>query len=465
MNTTFKHICQRINLIPARAFGFLAALVLSQSVLAAGPMSSDTIAVGEVTIVLGKAYIEGPGRSRAAIKSGSAINVSDSIFTTANGHVHIRFEDGGLVSVRPGSRLDVVRYDYDKARPEQSSVKFNLQEGVTRSISGDAAKSARQRFRLNTPIAAIGVRGTDFVVSATDSTTRALVNEGVIVLAPYSDQCSAASFGPCDLNAVELTGTSLQIIELDGTAPTPRLLAAPHERNPGALRDEVQLALADSGAEDEAKDKTVTNEVYLESVASTRVSKEAANVVTPVAVTGPDFTPTAAVAAVELTDRQLVWGRWSDEQLSLERITLAYVDAKAGRAVAVGNEDHILFRNEDNGSRVDRGLGVVSFDLNSAQAFYSSDSGVVAMQVAGGSLDIDFDRSEFATALDLSHSLTGNVGFAANGSISEGGYFNSRNASQRIAGAVSTDGQEAGYFFEQQLLEGGIQGLTLWDAR
>ena len=87
------------------------------------------------------------------------------------------------------------------------------------------------------------------------------------------------------------------------------------------------------------------------------------------------------------------------------------------------------------------------------------------MQVAGGSLDIDFDRSEFATALDLSHSLTGNVGFAANGSISEGGYFNSRNASQRIAGAVSTDGQEAGYFFEQQLLEGGIQGLTLWDAR
>ncbi len=465
MNSIFYDIYQRIIPIPAWGIGFLVALFLSQAALAAGPTSGDTVQVGTVSIVLGKAYIEGPGRSREAIRRGSTIKVSDSIFTEANGHVHIRFKDGGLVSVRPGSRLDIVRYDYDKARPEQSSVKFNLQEGVTRSISGDAARSARQRFRLNTPIAAIGVRGTDFVVSATGSTTRALVNEGVIVLAPYSDQCSAASFGPCDLNAVELTGTSLQIIELDGSAPTPRLLAAPHERDPGTLRDEVQLALADNGGDDETDDKTATNEVYLESVTLTRVNREAASVVPSVAARTPDFTPAEPVAATALTDRQLVWGRWADDQLNLERITLAYSDAKAGRAVAVGNDDHILFRNEDNGTRVDRGLGVVSFELNSAQAFYSSGSGVVAMQVEGGSLDIDFDRSKFATALDLSHSLTGNVGFVANGSISEGGYFNSRDTSQRIAGAVSTDGQEAGYFFEKQLIDGGIQGLTLWDAR
>lgn len=464
MISTFNDTSRRVDRILTRSIGLLVVLLWSQFALAASPSISDTVTVGEVTMVLGKAYIEGPERSREALKPGSAINVSDTISTESNGHVYVRFTDGGLVSVRPGSRLDVVRYDYDAARPEQSSVKFNLQEGVTRSISGDAARSARQRFRLNTPIAAIGVRGTDFVVSATDSTTRALVNEGVIVLAPYSEQCSAASFGPCDLNAVELTGNSLQLIELDGTAPTPRLLAATHERDPGTLRDEVQLALQEN-TDDGADDKTLTNEVYLESVTPNRVSREAASAVPPAVAEIPDFTPEVPVAATALTERQLVWGRWADDNLNLERITLAYADAKAGRAVTVGNSDHILFRNEDNGSRVDRGLGVVSFELNSAQAFYSSDSGVVAMQVGGGSLDIDFDRSEFATALELSHSLTGNVGFSANGSISDGGYFNSTDASQRIAGAVSTDGREAGYFFEQQLLDGGIQGLTLWDAR
>ncbi len=453
-----------------RYLGLLCLVLAGQMSIAASPESSDTEQVGTVSLVLGNAYLESANHPRQIVKVGSVIKVSDRILTGANGHVHIHFIDDGLVSVRPGSRLDVVRYDYNEEKPEQSSVKFNLQEGVTRSISGEAAKSARQRFRLNTPIAAIGVRGTDFVVSATERTTRALVNEGTIVLAPYSNECSAASFGPCALNAVELTDSSMQLIELDGSAPSPRLLAAPHERDPGVLRDEVQLVIADSSDNDgnEAEDKTITNEVYLESVTSTRVTDEAATVVPTVVAVVPtvlEFTPDTPIAAAELTSRQLVWGRWADDNLDLERITLAYNDAREGRAVAVGNDDYILFRNQDNGTRVDRGLGVVSFDLNSAQAFYSSNSGVVAMQVEGGNLDINFDRSEFATQLNLSHSLTGNVDFIANGSISDGGYFNSRDESQRIAGAVSTDGQEAGYFFERQLLDGGIQGLTLWDAR
>jgi hypothetical protein len=47
----------------------------------------------------------------------------------------------------------------------------------------------------------------------------------------------------------------------------------------------------------------------------------------------------------------------------------------------------------------------------------------------------------------------------------DGGYFHSRTDGKIIAGAVSLDGSEAGYFFEQQLLQGDIQGLTLWNSR
>jgi len=248
MNHQFLDIYRHFMSIALRT---LLAIGISMScAVVANAQDSSAAQVGTVGLVLGKAYLESPHHPRELIKKGSVVRVSDSILTEANGHVHIQFIDKGYVSVRPGSRLDVVRYDYDEASPELSSVKFNLQEGVTRSISGDAAKSARQRFRLNTPIAAIGVRGTDFVVSATDRTTRALVNEGSIVMAPYSTECSVASFGPCDLNAVELTGNSLQIIELDGTEPPPRLLAAPHEREPGSLRDEVQLAIASNDPEE-----------------------------------------------------------------------------------------------------------------------------------------------------------------------------------------------------------------------
>ena len=107
---------------------------------------------------------------------------------------------------------------------------------------------------------------------------------------------------------------------------------------------------------------------------------------------------------------------------------------------------------------------MVSFSLASAQAFYSSETGVVAMQVTGGALDIDFQGNRFATILSLNHSATGAVDFLASGSLFDGGFFHSRSDTQNIAGAVSIDGTEAGYFFDKQLDNGSIQGLTLWGS-
>ncbi|MBT8147576.1 MAG: FecR family protein, partial [Gammaproteobacteria bacterium] len=429
--------------------------------------------VGEVSLVLGKAYIENGARDRHQIEAGSPVRVSDQILTGANGHVHVRFIDQALVSVRPDSKLEIVRYDYDTKNPDRSVVKFNLLEGVTRSISGAAAKNARQRFRLNTPIAAIGVRGTDFVVSASSDMVRALVNEGTIVMAPYSDQCSADTFGPCVNNAIELTGDSLQVLELDANSPsvTPAVLA----RNPALFREELRLAAVGSSDDDQSSDaenKSEGSEVYLEGVTSVRLAADARQAAlteqTSNAVSVVDFTPPAPVASQQLTDRQLVWGRWSwAEGLGdLERITLTSAEAEAGRDITVGNGWYGLFRDQNGGTaRVQSGLGVVGFSLSSAQAFYSSESGIVAMQVTDGALNIDFERRTFSTELNLQHASTGLIDFNAMGRIYSGGYFYDRSDMQNVVGAVSLDGQEAGYFFDKQLESGGIQGLTLWDSQ
>ena len=52
------------------------------------------------------------------------ISVGDEIETRANGHVHIRFIDDALVSVRPNSRLSIERYDFDASRPERPQSNF-----------------------------------------------------------------------------------------------------------------------------------------------------------------------------------------------------------------------------------------------------------------------------------------------------------------------------------------------------
>jgi len=177
----------------------------------------------------------------------------------------------------------------------------------------------------------------------------------------------------------------------------------------------------------------------------------------------PDFVPESPVPAAVLTARQLVWGRWSNVTTPSDRIALGYSDAEAGRKVSVGNKEFMLFRTENGPPEIASGLGPVSFELNSAQASYHTEAGTSPVQVRGGSLDIDFDTNQFATALELSHSALSAVNFQSSGRLYHSGYFYKHTENSHLAGAVSLDGSEAGYFFEQLLQTGTIKGLTLWD--
>ena len=189
-------------------------LILIVNLLFVSVSSAAHTFVGSTTMVIGSAYIEKNGHKKL-IRRGEKISVGDTIFTRSNGHVHIKFDDQGIVSVRPNSELVIEQYRYNVETPSLSTVKFNLIKGVARSISGHAAKAARARFRMNTPIAAIGVRGTDFIVSANDQSIKAFVNEGIIVVSPFSDLCSASTLGPCSAGAVELHGNKNQLLELN----------------------------------------------------------------------------------------------------------------------------------------------------------------------------------------------------------------------------------------------------------
>ncbi len=466
-------ISTQIFAISLAFFGWqLQALAIEPAVVSPG--GAPEPAAGQVSMVLGGAWLDTPGEDRRRIRIGAPIDAGDFVQTEPNGHVHIRFVDNALVSVRPDSRLEIVRYEYNRGNPAQSTVKFNLEEGVTRSISGDAATSARQRFRLNTPIAAIGVRGTDFVVSATQDSVRALVNQGAIVLAPYSEECTVEAFGPCAVNAVELSGNSERMLGFDIGAQAPQVLPAVHETNPDALRDDVDGAV-DEAAETE-QEITGANEAYLEGTANDRVSAGLASlsvdsqpvadpVPEPLPPSEPDFTPEVPFGDTENEARQMVWGRWAEGKGELERITYAYEVASEGRAVAVGNLEYALFRPDPEGSNVNSGLGTVDFDLSAAQAYYENGGNTVAMQVSEGELSINFDRNVFSTGLTLNHDLTGTVLFSADGRVYDGGFFRMNENGQQVSGAVTLDGAEAGYRFLKPLEQGNVSGLTLWDGK
>ena len=482
-----------VALIPASFMAvFPAGTAFADEAANSARVAEKEAAVGEVSLVLGRAYLERDGQ-RDKIVAGTKVSVGDRVFTEAGGHVHVHFIDDALVSVRPSSTLDIVRYDYDASQPQNSAVKFELSEGVARAISGDAAKSARQRFRLNTPIAAIGVRGTDFVVSANSRTTRALVNEGAIVMAPFSSECSSDALGPCATDAVELSQTNLQMLEIDDIARAPRLVANVSARSGAALVTGAGAVVASEGNAQEEDGDAIdlaqgvqvasttaaeldsgleTNDVYLESVANEKISNEVAIAASKAEASSEavaaisDYTPSVALSQADTSDSVLVWGRWGEGFSAGNLLSLNLAEARGDRSVTVATTSgFILYRDEPNGARVDSNLGVVKFDLNKAEAYYDSASGMVAMRVAGGNLEIDFIENAFATSLNLDHALTGAVDFTASGRIADGGYLRAKTDSQQLSGAVATDGSEAAYLFEQQLDQGSIQGLTLWGAQ
>ena len=472
--TTLKHfslstaLIFRSSKVMCKAKGLLLFWLMPSWLLAVGFVfasveGKDPSAVGTVSLVLGKAYIINADE-RNNIGQGSSISVGDRIYTESNGHVHIRFVDNALVSVRPRSTLTVQRYDFDPEKPSASAVKFELVEGVARSISGDAAKAARQRFRLNTPVAAIGVRGTDFVVSADSRSTRALVNEGAIVMAPFSSLCSTEGLGPCSQNAVELASNAFQIIEMSSSSLMPSVASEQSLSRFADLRDRFKLALAPVGSSD--SDQADASTVYIEAAATAQV-REASSASIAIADSESagkmiDFTPSSQLSAGDISDSQLVWGRFGvgsgqGELLSVDRLV-----ATEGRNVTIAASNYLLYRAEPSGARMAPNLGAVGFELDSAQAFYTSDHGMVSMRVDSGVLNVDFLKSEFFTSLKLDHTLTGTVDFIGGGRVADGGYLIGLDSGQSLLGAAATDGSEAGYFFERTLGAGSISGLTLW---
>jgi hypothetical protein len=320
---------------------------------------------------------------------------------------------------------------------------------------------------LNTPVAAIGVRGTDFVVDADFRSTRALVNEGAIVMAPFSASCSVDGLGPCGGNAVELAGNSFEVVEISGSNILPRTETDRPLSQVVDIQDRFRLfgPSADNSGEESDQDKA--SAVFMEARSSSKVNETNAeyNDDRLNALSGSlpgDYTPALALSSRETQGRRLVWGRFAENLDNQDFLAVERAVAADGRNVTIAASNYLLYRDEPNGARVDSNLGVVGFELDSAQAFYNSESGQAIMRVAGGSLEVDFTNNQFFTNLQLDHDLIGNVDFSGKGRIADGGYLLGLGDGQSVVGAVSTDAQEAGYFFERRFGVGNISGLTLW---
>ena len=168
--------------------GLLAGLMTAAALLV--PQAAQARA-GKVLFVLGGASIE-RGQTALAAQRGAVVQPGDTLVTGLSGRMHVRMQDGALISLKPDTRFTIEAYEppapaepetqddaradtptddarasgqslVGSARPQGLAV-LSLLRGGFRTLTGLIGKQDKASYQLKTPVATIGIRGTDYSV-------------------------------------------------------------------------------------------------------------------------------------------------------------------------------------------------------------------------------------------------------------------------------------------------------------
>ncbi|MGE0483925.1 MAG: FecR domain-containing protein [Gammaproteobacteria bacterium] len=142
-------------------------LVIALLTLVAPPVLAVS-AAGKVVYAFGQVQATAGDGSVRPLTRGDAIVPGDTV-TTRNGRTQLRFTDGGFAALQPNTEYKVEAYNFDGGADGSERSFMSLVRGSVRLVTGLIGRSNKQNFRLNTPVATIGIRGTSGKISHCDS--------------------------------------------------------------------------------------------------------------------------------------------------------------------------------------------------------------------------------------------------------------------------------------------------------
>lgn len=137
----------------------LSAVFFMGSAFSADKPSAESI--GKVIAVEGKANASGRTLAR-----GASIFVSDVINVAKASKIQIKFTDGGLLNLIELTEYRINTYQFQKNGKNEYVAE--LVKGGFRELSGSIGKANPNGFKVKTPVATIGIRGTIFAARIQD---------------------------------------------------------------------------------------------------------------------------------------------------------------------------------------------------------------------------------------------------------------------------------------------------------
>ena len=123
------------------------------------------VAAGTVTYLSGPLFARKADGSMKTLDKNSVVEQGDTLVTEKRTYARIKFNDSSEVTLRPESQFKIEAFSYNQDKPKEDKAFFELVKGGLRALSGHVGKRGDpDSYKMKTPPAVIGIRGTIFEV-------------------------------------------------------------------------------------------------------------------------------------------------------------------------------------------------------------------------------------------------------------------------------------------------------------
>ena len=134
--------------------------ILLLLVLIPSPLFASN-SIGNVLIAKGVVTASISNGGLRTLSKGSEVFLGETVSTASDSFVVLKMNDESKLSLRPSSEITLEKFSEENGKEEAL---FDLIKGGLRAISGDIGRKRPEQFRVETNIATVGIRGTDFIV-------------------------------------------------------------------------------------------------------------------------------------------------------------------------------------------------------------------------------------------------------------------------------------------------------------
>ena len=154
---------------------------LAQSAIAS-LMTVVALAAANVTEMRGHIKVNGKDGGSIPLEEGARVEVGSRIITGSDGFAILRFDDGQVIALEKNTDFSIDEFRFNQAQPETGNAFFSMLRGALRAVTGLIGQRNKAAFRLNTPTATIGIRGSDWMAALQNNSLYTGVKTGGIVV-------------------------------------------------------------------------------------------------------------------------------------------------------------------------------------------------------------------------------------------------------------------------------------------